>query len=96
VTEPHLIGEFEREDYTFTVLRDGKVHRIEVRKGNAAEVLVGHVYDLYRSPDWSRSWHIDAWKPWIEQEARLIIAESQPTDDGSVNTAAAQPHRISE
>jgi hypothetical protein len=94
VTEQHLIGEFEREDYTFTVLRDGEVHRIEARKGNASAGLVCHIYNPYTSPDWCSGWFVDSWRPWIEHQAQRVIAEAAAAEGDAASGVSAQPDHL--
>lgn len=88
------IGEFERDQYVFTVHRDGEVHRVAAREGGSAPVLVCHIYNPYTSPGWLSGWFLDAWRPWIEQQARRVIAEAEEPEGDRSPVASAQPDHI--
>jgi hypothetical protein len=89
-----LVGEFERDQYTFAVHRGGEVHRVEARDGDSAPVLVCHIYNPFTSPDWFSGWFLDAWRPWIEQQARSVIADAATVVSERAPDALKQPDHI--
>ncbi|MEU6246445.1 hypothetical protein [Glycomyces sp. NPDC047010] len=91
-----VLGEFEREDYVFTVLHVDKVYRIEARTEKRRPVLVGLIHHLGTPTSWSGDWGGDSWRSWIDQKARPIIAGAQQDARDRADAAAAQPDHIAE
>ncbi|THV39649.1 hypothetical protein [Glycomyces buryatensis] len=89
------LGEFEREDFVFTVYPDGEVHRVEARRGNFPMGLICHVYH-YAYSEWYSNWSRDSWKPWIDQQARQVIAKAEQAENDRAESVAAQLDHISE
>ncbi|MBO3732774.1 hypothetical protein [Glycomyces niveus] len=81
MADQEALEEFEREGFVFTVLRDGEVHSVEVRKGDERAIPVCAIYHRKMPANWSLPWAIDPWRPWIDQQARRIIAEAEHTKD---------------
>lgn len=81
------LGEFERDGFVFTVRRDGEVHSVEARKGDADAIPVCAIYHRKMPTNWKLPWAIDPWRPWIDQQARRIIAEVEHTEDDRSSVA---------
>ncbi|MFG3342397.1 hypothetical protein [Glycomyces sp. NPDC048151] len=89
-----LVGEFTRDQYVFTLRRDGEVHRVEAREGDSVPIPVCHIYNPYTSPGWLSGWFLDWWRPWIELQAQRVIAEAAAAGSDREPDASTQPDHI--
>ncbi|MFG3343355.1 hypothetical protein [Glycomyces sp. NPDC048151] len=74
--EPTPVGEFNRDTWRFAVYPERQLYRVEAREVGSKGLVICRT-GPFTNPEWYRTWHIDAWRPWIELETRKVITSHQ-------------------